>query len=177
MVWQQELETKLDGGVVSLSVLADSCELLAGTQEGSVYRLLLADLSASKVSEMQRLSGGCIVAPGYQFRYAQAPRFLQYLLCLIRLIAPLAEIRNQGLARTPCCRTDGFPAILGIILRRTCNSRERRMERVTTVKSCERMLQHSYTSFRLVCWYLQGQLNYASNNFAAGSAASKTESS
>lgn len=49
MVWQQELETKLDGGVVSLSVLADSCELLAGTQEGSVYRLLLADLSASKV--------------------------------------------------------------------------------------------------------------------------------
>lgn len=52
MVWQQELETKLDGGVVSLSVLADSCELLAGTQEGSVYRLLLADLSASKVREM-----------------------------------------------------------------------------------------------------------------------------
>lgn len=51
MVWQQELETKLDGGVISLSVLADSCELLAGTQEGSVYRLLLADLSASKVSQ------------------------------------------------------------------------------------------------------------------------------
>lgn len=49
MVWQQELEAQLDGGVVSLSVLADSCELLAGTQEGSVYRLLLADLSASKV--------------------------------------------------------------------------------------------------------------------------------
>lgn len=49
MVWQQELETKVDGGVVSLSVLADSCELLAGTQEGSVYRLLLADLTASKV--------------------------------------------------------------------------------------------------------------------------------
>ncbi len=49
MVWQQELEAQLDGGVVSLSVLADSGELLAGTQEGSVYRLLLADLSASKV--------------------------------------------------------------------------------------------------------------------------------
>lgn len=38
---------------MSLSVLADSCELLAGTQEGSVYRLLLADLSASKVREMK----------------------------------------------------------------------------------------------------------------------------
>lgn len=49
MVWQQELETRLDGGVVSLSIVAGSGELLAGTQEGSVYRLLLADLSASKV--------------------------------------------------------------------------------------------------------------------------------
>lgn len=50
MVWRQELETKLDGGVVSLTVQADGCELLAGTQEGSVYRLLMADLSASKAS-------------------------------------------------------------------------------------------------------------------------------
>ncbi|CAM9091506.1 unnamed protein product [Hapterophycus canaliculatus] len=54
MVWQQEMETKLDGGVVSLSIIADTCELLAGTQEGSVYRLLLADLSASKVSSSQK---------------------------------------------------------------------------------------------------------------------------
>lgn len=49
MIWKHELETRLDGGVVSLSVSADGCELLAGTQEGSVYRLLMADLSASKV--------------------------------------------------------------------------------------------------------------------------------
>ncbi|CAM9173677.1 unnamed protein product [Ectocarpus sp. 12 AP-2014] len=54
MVWQQELETRLDGGVVSLSIVAGSGELLAGTQEGSVYRLLVADLSASKVSSSQR---------------------------------------------------------------------------------------------------------------------------
>lgn len=52
-MWQQELETNLDGGVVSLSVLAGSCELLAGTQEGSVYRLLLADLTASKVRDKE----------------------------------------------------------------------------------------------------------------------------
>ena len=50
MVWRQELETKLDGGVVSLTVQADGCELLAGTQEGTVYRLLMADLSVSKAS-------------------------------------------------------------------------------------------------------------------------------
>eukprot|EP00904_Undaria_pinnatifida_P004386 jgi/Undpi1/13949/HiC_scaffold_9.g03600.m1 len=50
MVWRQELETRLDGGVVSLTVQADGCELLAGTQEGTVYRLLLSDLSASKAS-------------------------------------------------------------------------------------------------------------------------------
>ena len=49
MVWQQERETKLDGGVISLSILAGGCELLAGTQEGSVYCLLLADLSTTKV--------------------------------------------------------------------------------------------------------------------------------
>lgn len=49
MVWQQEMETRLDGGVVSLSLQADGSELLAGTQEGSVYRVLLSDLSASKV--------------------------------------------------------------------------------------------------------------------------------
>lgn len=50
MVWQQEMETRLDGGVVSLSVEADGSELLAGTQEGSVYRVLLSDLSVSKVN-------------------------------------------------------------------------------------------------------------------------------
>lgn len=65
MVWQQELEAQLDGGVVSLSVLADSCELLAGTQEGSVYRLLLADLSASKVRMQEdapcQLGHGCMI--------------------------------------------------------------------------------------------------------------------
>lgn len=49
MVWQQERETRLDGGIIALSVQADNCELLAGTQQGSVYRLLLADLSSSKV--------------------------------------------------------------------------------------------------------------------------------
>ncbi|CAM9343933.1 unnamed protein product [Laminaria digitata] len=54
MVWRQEMETKLDGGVVSLTVQADGCELLAGTQEGSLYRLLMADLSISKVSSSQK---------------------------------------------------------------------------------------------------------------------------
>ncbi|CAM9473312.1 unnamed protein product, partial [Choristocarpus tenellus] len=45
MVWQLELEARLDGGVVSLSVRADNTELLAGTTEGSIYRVLLDDLS------------------------------------------------------------------------------------------------------------------------------------
>lgn len=49
MIWRNEMETTLDGGVISLSVLADGSELLAGTQEGSIYRVLLGDLTASKV--------------------------------------------------------------------------------------------------------------------------------
>lgn len=59
MVWQQELQTTVDGGVVSLSVQADSCELLVGTQEGSVYRLLMADLSASKVFQ-STITSACV---------------------------------------------------------------------------------------------------------------------
>lgn len=34
---------------MSLSMQADGCDLLAGTREGSIYRVLLSDLSASKV--------------------------------------------------------------------------------------------------------------------------------
>lgn len=49
MVWQQEMETRVDGGVVSLSLRADGSELLVGTLEGSVYRVLVTDLSATKV--------------------------------------------------------------------------------------------------------------------------------
>lgn len=49
MMWRQEAEASLDGGVVSLSLGADGSELLAGTQEGSVYRVLPSDLSSTKV--------------------------------------------------------------------------------------------------------------------------------
>ncbi|CAM9617784.1 unnamed protein product, partial [Discosporangium mesarthrocarpum] len=54
MAWQMMAETRLDGGVVSLSVRADNTEVLAGTKEGSIYRVLIDDLSATKVSSSQK---------------------------------------------------------------------------------------------------------------------------
>ncbi|CAM9464894.1 unnamed protein product [Scytosiphon promiscuus] len=100
MVWHQEMETTLDGGVVSLSILVDSCELLAGTQEGSVYRLLLADLSASKVSSSQRspiLSVACGSRCDAFATCAQDGTVRVWDLCDFGVVAEASE-RPQGAA-------------------------------------------------------------------------------
>ena len=48
--WELCGETMLDGKIVSLSIMANNVEMLAGTASGTQYRILLHDLSATIIS-------------------------------------------------------------------------------------------------------------------------------
>jgi WD40 repeat protein len=50
MRWELHGETKLDGKIVSLSIMAGNTEMLAATDRGTQYRVLLDDLSATIMS-------------------------------------------------------------------------------------------------------------------------------
>jgi len=50
MRWELHGETRLDGRIVSLSIMAGNTEMLAATNKGTQYRVLLDDLSATVIS-------------------------------------------------------------------------------------------------------------------------------
>ncbi|CAM9664210.1 unnamed protein product [Chrysoparadoxa australica] len=50
MTWTMAAEVTLDGPVLSLSSRADGVELFAATKAGSTYRILMDDLTATKIS-------------------------------------------------------------------------------------------------------------------------------
>jgi WD40 repeat protein len=63
-VWMVEQEQSFDGGIVSMSLMAGESEALIGTSAGSVYRLLLSDLSKHQKLESSHTSAISTVTTG-----------------------------------------------------------------------------------------------------------------
>ncbi len=60
MRWELHGETMLDGKVVSLSIMAGNTEMLAATDKGTQYRVLLDDLSATIISQSHTCPIVCV---------------------------------------------------------------------------------------------------------------------